>query len=108
MSDLENYKERVLGNYFTKKVYLSDQEYNQLSGAEKKKCTHVDGEREWEYKAKADIPPEEIDGYLALKSFEAQMETRNAVITIKNIVVFVFVMSIIITIVRIYLLIIGY
>lgn len=93
MSDLESLREKVLGKYLTEDVEISSKEYKNLSQQEKKRCTSWAGD--YFYSVKLDIPPEEMDSFLALKSFEAQMEIRNAIITIKNIVVFIFVLSII-------------
>ena len=94
MSDLESLREKVLGDHFVKQVRINEEEFHSLSREEKEKCSDL-GNGLYAYDKKLDIPPEEIDSFLALKSFEAQMESKNAIITIKNIVVFIFVVSII-------------
>ena len=100
MSDLERLKERIVEKYFTEEVNIDSEVYRKLSDKEKEKYTQTG---EFTYCAKLDIPPDEIDSFLALKSFEAQMETKNAIVTIKNIVVFIFVLSIIASIVLFFL-----
>jgi len=94
VSDLESLREEILGDHLIKQVRISQEKYLNLSPEEKEKCSEL-ANGLYAYNKKLDIFPEETDSFLALKSFEAQMETRNAIITIKNIVVFIFVISII-------------
>lgn len=101
MSDLERIKERILDKYLRERVVIDQNEYRKLTPNEKKFCAFFAGD--YEYDARFDIPPEDLDSFLALKSFEAQMVTMNAIITIKNIVVFIFVLSIIASIVLFFL-----
>ncbi len=93
MSDLERIRERVLEKHLVENVAISTEDYRKLSREERKKCFDVVGDSY--YPTKLDIPPEDIDSFLALISFEAQIETKNAIVTIKNIVVVMFVLSII-------------
>lgn len=101
MSDLEILRERMLGEYLVEQVRINEEEFKQLSREEKERCSaFLNG---YLYNIKLEISPDEMDSFLALKSFEAQMETMNAIITIKNIVVFIFVLSIIASIVLFFL-----
>jgi hypothetical protein len=105
MSDLEKVKAKVIRKYAVQEAYIKEEEWKKLSKEEKKYCSayapYIPGE--YVYRSPLNIPPEELDSFLALKSFEAQMETKNAIITIKNIVVFIFVLSIIASIVLFFL-----
>jgi hypothetical protein len=105
MSDLEKIKTRILRKYAFEEAYIKEEEWKELSKEERKYCSayapFIPGE--YVYRGPLKILPEELDTFLALKSFEAQMETRNAIITIKNIVMFIFVMSIIASIVLFFL-----
>jgi hypothetical protein len=101
MSDLERLRDSILGKYLVEEVRIDNEERKELPIEERKKCSY-DGDG-YVYPAKLDIPYEEIDSFLALKSFEAQMETNNAIVTIKNIVVFIFVVNIIASILLFFL-----
>ncbi len=93
MSDLESEKVRIFEKYFSKEVKIGTKEYEKLPDSEKDKFLFFGGE--YVHDTNLDITPEEMSDFLSLKSFEAQMETRNAIITIKNVIVFVFVVNII-------------
>lgn len=93
MSDLEKLKNEIMRKYAYEKVLINEEDFKKLSKEDKKSSTYVAGE--YVYFRPLSIPLEELDSFLALKSFEAQMESKNAIITIKNIVVFIFVVSII-------------
>ncbi len=121
MSDLEKMKENILDRYATKRVLISELEHRKLPDSEKEKCSFFVGD--YYYDKKLSIPQEELDTFFTLKTFEAQMETKEeialmkeshyqllrtnqsmeetikemkmAVVAIKNIVIFVFIFGII-------------
>lgn len=120
MSDLAKMKESMLDRYATKRVLINEQEYGQLSNSEKERCSFFMGD--YYHNKQLSIPEEELSTFFTLKSFEAQMETKEAleavkesqfqlvmatqnlreiikemkmaIVAIKNIVIFVFVLSI--------------
>lgn len=86
---------------------ISLHEYNELTDEEKQ--NFIEDKTEKKYRRTLQIPPDEFDSFLILKSYEShrviekafiessntQKEVLKSISTIKNIVVFIFVLSII-------------
>lgn len=104
MSDLDLIKNSLMRKYAAEEILIDEDEYNSLPAKEKQKYALID-EEEGIYRKPIHISPEEIDKFITLMTFEAQMDTKanvieikNAILMIKNIIVAILAISIVVSI----------
>ena len=106
---LKNYQDDVLGNLFTERIQISKEEYSLLSAEEQSKCCSVGEEYGEKFKMlkPIDIPEDEKVKVIMLKNLEIQLKMEKNINTIKSMLVFWVVLTIISLVVAIVMIVVS-